>query len=71
MNRNAAFWIGFFSAFIASGLALRVAFSLALAERTSEFSLGADLAAQSKWAGVAGLAALLSAIAQVIEKAYK
>jgi hypothetical protein len=71
MNRNSAFWVAFLSAFIASGLALRVAFSLGLAERTGEFVLGTDLAAQSRWAAVAALAALVSAIAQIIEKASK
>jgi hypothetical protein len=72
MSRKSAFWIAFLSAFLSSGLALRVAFSLGLAEQIGEFAPGTDFAiTQSKWAGVAALAALVSAIAQIIEKASK
>jgi hypothetical protein len=71
MNKISAFWIAFFSSFIASGLALMVAFSLGLAEKTGELIPAADLAKQSKWAAAAALAALVSAIAQIIEKASK
>jgi hypothetical protein len=54
-----------------SGLALRVAFDLGIAERID--GLGPDffLAAQSKMADVAALAALVSVIAQIIDKASK
>jgi hypothetical protein len=70
MSRRSAFWVAFLSAFLSSRLALRVAFSLGLTERTGEFATDTDFAImQSKWAGVAALAALVSAIAQIIEKA--
>lgn len=70
MSRKSASWIAFLSAFLSSGLALRVALSLGLAERAGEFPPYTDFAVtQSKWAAVAALAALVSAIAQAIEKA--
>ncbi len=71
MNRNFAFWIAFLSAFIASGLALLVAFTLGLAQRVSGFILAAELGQQSRWAAVAALAALVSAIALIVERASK
>src|SRR5262249_62358771 len=71
MNRSSAFWIAFISAFIASGLALRVAFKLGLAAQFGGRSLVTELATQSRWAAVAGLAALVSAIALIIERASK
>jgi hypothetical protein len=71
MKRRPAFWIAFVSAFIASGLALRVAFRLGLAAHYGGQSFIAELDTQSRVAAVAGLAALVSAIAQIIEKASK
>jgi hypothetical protein len=47
-------------------------FQPGLTEQTVEFAPGTDFAiTQSKWAGFAALAALVSAIAQIIEKASK
>jgi hypothetical protein len=71
MNRRSASWIAFVSAFIAGGLALRVAFRLGLAAHVGGLSFLTELETQSRWAAVAGLAALLSAVAQLIEKASK
>jgi hypothetical protein len=71
MNRRLAFWTAFVSAFIASGLALRVALELGLAAHVGGPTLLAELDTQSRVAAVAGLAALISAIAQIIEKASK
>jgi len=71
MNRSLAFWTAFVSAFIASGLALRVALHLALAAHSGGESFVSVLAMQSRVAAAAGLAALVSAIAQIIEKASK
>jgi hypothetical protein len=71
MNRSLAFWTAFVSAFLASGLALRVAFKLGLAAHFGGQSFVAELDTQSRVAAVAGLAALISAIAQLIEKASK
>ena len=71
MNKHLAFWIAFLSAFLASGLALLVAFSLGLAYQVDSFFLASELAGQSKWAATAALAAPVSAIAQIIEKASK
>ncbi|MBV9984201.1 MAG: hypothetical protein JO365_30100 [Bradyrhizobium sp.] len=59
------------SAFLASGFALRVAFRLGIAAQYGGQSFVAELDTQSRMAAVAGLAALVSAIAQVIEKASK
>ena len=59
------------SAFLASGFALRVAFRLGIAAQYGGKSFVAELDTQSRMAAVAGLAALVSAIAQVIEKASK
>jgi hypothetical protein len=44
---------------------------LGVPERIDTFSPGPDLAMQSKLAGVAALAALVSVIAQLIDKASK
>jgi hypothetical protein len=71
MNRSLASRTAFVSAFLASGLALRVAFKLGVAAQFGGQSFIAELDTQSRVAAVAGLAALLSAIAQVIEKASK
>jgi hypothetical protein len=71
MNRSLAGWTAFISAFIAGGLALRVAFRLGLAAHFGGQSFIAELDTQSRVAAVAGLAALVSAIAQIIEKASK
>lgn len=71
MNRSLAFWTAFISAFVASGLALRVALSLGLAAHFGGERVLSELAIQSRVAAVAGLAALVSAIAQIIERASK
>jgi hypothetical protein len=71
MNRSVAFWTAFVSAFLASGLALRVAFKLGVAAQFEGQSFVAELDTQSRVAAVAGLAALISGIAQIIEKASK
>jgi hypothetical protein len=71
MKRSLAFWTAFVSAFVASGLALRVALRLALAAQLGGEGFVSELAMQSRVAAVAGLAALVSAIAQIIEKASK
>jgi hypothetical protein len=71
MNRSLAFWTAFVSAFVASGLALRVALNLGFAADFGGKSFVSELATQSRVAAVAGLAALVSAIAQIIEKASK
>lgn len=71
MNRGFAFWVAFLSAFLASGLALVVAFSLGLAYQVGGLLLASELSRQSKWAAVAALAALVSAIAQIIQRASK
>ena len=71
MNRSLASWTAFVSAFLASGLALRVAFRLGLATHFGGQGFMAELDTQSRVAAVAGLAALISAIAQLIEKASK
>ena len=71
MNRSLTSWTAFVSAFLASGLALRVAFKLGLAAHFGGQTFIAELDMQSRVAGIAGLAALVSAIAQVIEKASK
>ncbi|HBP83705.1 MAG TPA: hypothetical protein DD661_01600 [Gammaproteobacteria bacterium] len=71
MNRRFAFWVAFLSAFLASALALLVAFSLGLAYQVGGLFLASELSRQSRWAAVAALAALVSAIAQIIEKASR
>lgn len=71
MNRGLSFWVAFLSAFLASGLALVVAFSLGLANQVGGLLLASELSRQSRWAAVAALAALVSAIAQIIERASK
>jgi hypothetical protein len=71
MHSRLAFWVAFISAFLASGLALRVAFRLEVATHFGGQGFLAELQMQSRWAGVAGLAALVSAIAQIIERASK
>jgi len=71
MNRRLAGWTAFVSVFLASGLALRVAFRLGIAAQYGGQSFVAELDTLSRVAAVAGLAALVSAIAQVIEKASK
>jgi hypothetical protein len=70
MTRNLAFWIAISAAFLSSYLALRVAFDLGISRDIGSF--GSDfLDAESKYAGVASLAALVSVIAQLIDKASK
>jgi hypothetical protein len=69
MSKNAASWIAIFAGFASSGLALRIAFDLSLPDSLD--LLGADLRMQSVRADVAALAALVSVIAHVIDKASK
>jgi hypothetical protein len=69
MSRNAVSWIAIFAGFASSGLALRVAFDLSVSDSLDTF--GADLQLQSVRADVAALAALVSVIAHVIDKASK
>jgi|UPI0005A1DF9C hypothetical protein len=70
MGKRAASWTAFISAFAASALALRVALNLGLFAANGE-SVGCDLTLQSRWAAVAALAALVSAIAQIIRRASR
>jgi hypothetical protein len=69
MTRNLAFWIAISAGFLSSYLALRVAFDLGISRDIGSFI--SDLNAESKYAGVASLAALVSVIAQLIDKASK
>jgi hypothetical protein len=69
MSKNAASWIAIFAGFASSGLALRVAFDLSVTGSLDTF--GADLRLQSVRPDVAALAALVSVIAHVIDKASK
>jgi hypothetical protein len=69
MSKNAASWIAIFAGFASSGLALRVAFDLSLPDGLDTF--GSDLQLQSVRADIAGIAALVSVIAHVIDKASK
>jgi hypothetical protein len=69
MSKNAASWIAIFAGFASSGLALRVAFDLSLPDSFDTF--GADLQMQSVRADVAAIAALVSVIAHVIDRASK
>jgi|HubBroStandDraft_2_1064218.scaffolds.fasta_scaffold1586242_1 hypothetical protein len=71
MKSRLASWTAFGAAFIASGLALRVAFKLGVDASLGTFNLLSELQNQSRWAAVAALAALVSAIAQIIEKASR
>jgi hypothetical protein len=69
MTRTLAFWIAISAALLSSYLALHVAFDLGISGGIGAFS--SELDAESKYAGVASLAALVSAIAQLIDKASK
>jgi hypothetical protein len=69
MSRNAASWIAIFAGFASSGLALRVAFDLSLSDSLDAFT--ADLQLQSVRADIAAIAALVSVIAHLIDKASK
>ena len=69
--RPSAGWVAFLSAFLASGLAMVVAFSLGLAYQVGGLLLASELSRQSRWAAVAALAPLVSAIAQIIGRASK
>jgi hypothetical protein len=70
MTKNSAFWIAISAAFLSSYLALHVAFDLGIFGGLG--ALGSDLdAEESRYAGVASLAALVSLIAQLIDKASK
>ena len=71
MNLRSASWIAFVSAFVASGLALRVAVKLGLAAHIDARSSLAELEGQSRMAAASAIAALVSVIAQIIEKASK
>jgi hypothetical protein len=69
MSKNAASWIAVFAGFVSSALALRVAFDLSLPDHLDAFS--SDLQVQSVRADVAAIAALVSVVAHVIDKASK
>jgi hypothetical protein len=69
MSKNAASWIAIFAGFASSGPALRVAFDLSLTDSFDTFS--ANLQMQSVRADVAAIAALVSVIAHVINRASK
>lgn len=69
MSKNAASWIAVFAGFVSSGLALRVAFDLSLSD--SFDALNSNLQMQSVRADVAAIAALVSVIAHVIDRASK
>jgi hypothetical protein len=69
MNRTVARWVAFISAFVSGLLALQVALTLGLFAWNGEPGAVSDLAAQSREAAIAALAAIVSAIAQVIGKA--
>jgi hypothetical protein len=69
MSKKAASWIAVFAGFTASGLALRVAFDLSIPDTLEAF--GPDLQVQSVRADVAAIAAMVSVIAHVIDKASK
>jgi hypothetical protein len=71
MSINAARWIAFISACIASVLALKVALDLGLFAWNGGPNTTADLATQSHEAGVAAVAAIVSVIAQIIAKASR
>ena len=61
--------IAIFTSFLSSYLALHVAFDLDVFRDINAFEL--DLGAESRYAGVASLVALLSVVAQIILKASK
>jgi hypothetical protein len=69
MSKNAASWISVLAGFISSALALRVAFDLGLPNSLDV--PGSDLHMQSVRADVAAVAALISVIAHVIDRASK
>ena len=69
MNRTAARWIAFISAFVSGVLALQVALNLGLFAWNGEADTVSDLATQSREAGVAAVAAIVSVIAQLFGKA--
>jgi hypothetical protein len=69
MGKNAASWIAVLAGFASSGLGLRVAFDLSLPDGVDAFS--SDLQLQSVRADVAAIAAMVSVIAHVIDKASK
>ena len=71
MNKYLASWTDVLSAFISSMLALRVALDLGVPEGADALGFTSDITMQSKWAGAAALAALISTIAQIIERASK
>jgi hypothetical protein len=69
MSRTAARWIAFISAFLSSALALQVALNLGLFAWNGDANGVSNLAVQSREAGVAAVAAIISVIAQLIGKA--
>ncbi|WP_426434467.1 hypothetical protein [Bradyrhizobium genosp. P] len=71
MSINAARWIAFISACIASVLALQVALALGLFAWNGEPNAIVDLATQSREAGVAAIAGTVSVIAQIVVKASR
>jgi hypothetical protein len=69
MSRTAARWIAFISAFVSGLLALQVALNLGLFAWNGNAGAVSDLVPQSRESAVAALAAIVSAIAQIIGKA--
>jgi hypothetical protein len=69
MSRSATRWIAFVAAGIAGILALDVALSLGLFAWNGVSYGAPDLGTQSRQAAVAAAAAIVSVIAQIIEKA--
>jgi hypothetical protein len=71
VSKHLASWTAVLSAFISSMLALHVALDLGVPEDLDVLGSGVDIATLSKWAAVAALAALVSTIAQIIERGSK
>jgi hypothetical protein len=69
MSRRAARWIAFISGCISGILALEVALSLGLFAWNGDSHAIPDLGTQSRQAAVAAAAAIVSVVAQIIEKA--
>jgi hypothetical protein len=64
-------WIAFIATFISGVLALQVALCLGLFAWNGEANTVSDLATPSREAGVAAIAAIVSAIAQIIARASR
>jgi hypothetical protein len=69
MSKNAASWIAIFAGFASSGLALRVAFDLSLPDGLD--TLDPICNCNRYGPNIAGIAALVSVIVHVIDKASK